>query len=888
MTTISDLSNCTKIERSVFNGCTNLDAELSLVNCTSIDNYAFYPGDNAVSKIHGTLYLPKCEKIGNAAFGKCDNLSFVITPTTTTVGSKNALGTNPNVSIVANSEEELITYCSGITSDGALQGLNGLKKVATITNGVPDTMTATLDTASLEAGVTYYVTASSDSGYSMDNYQTASAYSISVKGVADGATEAVDKTNELQLKYSIPQDQYDADRTYYLSTDTATPIDLIEDSGSYTYQFKSEVTGTQTIAIVSPNVTSITVEGDNTFTYGDTTSAQYTATVNPNNAKQAVTWSSNNEAVLKFENENSGTATIVGLGEATITATATDGSSVKGTLDITVGKADMEVSATGFDGQYDGQSHSISVTGQPEGTTVQYYEGDYSTVEDPATITWSDENPAYTDVCSRTVSYKVTDPNGNYNDAIGTASINISQADVPVPTAAPELDSKTSDSVTLKTVEGGTTQQGDEYSVQYGIQNGTGEITWQDTNIFTGLERMTEYTFYIRNHITDTSKVVDYTENGNSSVSQGVKITTEDVTPPAKGDGYTINYKEETITLGAGYEAATDASFAEGTILNSGDKITPGSMIYVRYAATTDRPASAGTENQIDPRPAAPTEKPVIIQTAKMLQVTNAADGQEYMFKETTDTNLTATFDVWQDSPVLIDDDMQDGNTYIVTTRVKATDDSFASAEISSNAYQAEKTPKNDVRLDGGSTGTEWKNKTDTSDTTTYNADTPYEIPFYLKTSGGDTYMVEIDWGDMLFSYNFGTWDTETLSYDDPSQQGWTTSFDGTNNQVTVINRSSEPIDSTIGMTIDADKQTELANLGFHLTKNNANSDNQDDYYLTEATTLKSGPEENSTTAYVNIKDNDAKPDTSILDKYSQDMNGTEFGKITVTVQKTN
>ena len=89
-------------------------------------------------------------------------------------------------------------------------------------------------------------------------------------------------------------------------------------------------------------------------------------------------------------------------------------------------------------------------------------------------------------------------------------------------------------------------------------------------------------------------------------------------------------------------------------------------------------------------------------------------------------------------------------------------------------------------------------------------------------------------------------------------------------------------------MTIDADKQTELANLGFHLTKNNANSDNPDDYYPTEATTLQKGSEGNSTTAYVNIKDNDAKPDTSILDKYSQDMNGTEFGKITVTVQKTN
>ena len=268
----------------------------------------------------------------------------------------------------------------------------------------------------------------------------------------------------------------------------------------------------------------------------------------------------------------------------------------------------------------------------------------------------------------------------------------------------------------------------------------------------------------------------------------------------------------------------------------------------------------------------------MIIQTAKMLQVTNAADGQEYMFKKTTDTNLTATFDVWQDSPVLIDDDMQDGNTYIVTTRVKATVDSFASAEISSNVYQAEKTPKNDVRLDGGSTGTEWKNKTDTSDTTTYNADTPYEIPFYLKTSGGDTYMVEIDWGDMLFTYNFGNWDTETLSYtDDQTTLGWGTSFDGTNNQVTVINRSSSEINTTLNLALNEDQKTPLDSLGFHLTNGNTN-DNANNYPAT-AQTLQSGATGNSTTAYVNIGEGDPKPPNNYNNK-------TQIGNITVTVQK--
>ena len=137
--------------------------------------------------------------------------------------------------------------------------------------------------------------------------------------------------------------------------------------------------------------------------------------------------------------------------------------------------------------------------------------------------------------------------------------------------------------------------------------------------------------------------------------------------------------------------------------------------------------------------------------------------------------------------------------------------------------------------------------------------------------------MVEIDWGDMLFSYNFGIWDTENLSYDDPSQQGWTTSFDGINNEVTVTNRSSAPINSTIAMTVDQDKQAELGYLGFHLTTDNENSNANN--YPSDAQTLQSGSTGNSTTAYVNIGDDSLKPPNSY-------NNETKIGTITVTVQK--
>ena len=327
----------------------------------------------------------------------------------------------------------------------------------------------------------------------------------------------------------------------------------------------------------------------------------------------------------------------------------------------------------------------------------------------------------------------------------------------------------------------------------------------------------------------------------------------------------------ETITIDGNCEAATDAEFANK--LNSGDKIEPGSTIYVRFASTSPQGQSSATVNQIADRPATPATKPEIAQSAKMVQVTNASDSQEYKFEKNVGEGRTATFGEWQSSPVFIDDDMQDGDTYTVATRVKATDSQFASEEIDSDSYTAQNTPENSVILDGGSKGEEW-------------TDNPYEIPINLLTKGGETYMVEIDWGDMLFTYNFGTWDTDTLSYnDDQTTLHWGTSFDGINNKVNVINRSSAPINSTIAMTVDQDKQDELQDLGFHLTTDNENSNANN--YPTAAQTLQSGSTGNSTTAYVNIQSDDAVPNDTIAEKYNDEtLQGTEFGNITVTVQK--
>ncbi len=932
-----DLRNCNSIGYAVFYSCSNL-ASINLSSCTSIGDYAFNDCRALTS-----VDLSHCTSIGEKAFADCFNLKPVISTNTQKVGT-DAFSNVSYVTITAENEKALENYCVDITVDNKLSGLFSAKKIAILsdnTDGI--SINFDISSAELSSDFTYYFTASVNDDYAIDNYHTVVAYDVSIKKIANGSSTSTAMSGNLPLSIGMPIDSYDVNATYYLSTDTNTPITLTENDGYYTYSYTVAFSDAKinTIALISQNpVSNITVKGDQILTYGDTVSTTYTAIVEPDNAKQTVTWSSSNPDVLKFEDENSGTATIVGAGEATITATATDGSGETGTLKITVNKAtptitlsdkkedytgspiemsgaevtlvnnetytgeitytyysdadcknqlegaptnvgtyyvkasvpeqnnyaaaesdpatltitpiEMVVSATGFDGSYDGQPHSISVTERPDGTTVQYYEGDYSTVED---ITWLDKNPVHTNAGNYTVSYKVTDPNRNYNEVKGIATINISQADVSVPTAAPELDSKTSDSITLKTVEDGTTQQGDAYSVEYGIdKDGIGTIEWQDTTTFTNLERMTEYTFYIRNHITDTSKVANYTENGYSSASQGVKIATYDVTPPAIGEGYTINYKKETITIQNGYEVATNQRFDESVKLKNGGKIAPGDTIYVRYVATADKPASVGTENKIAPRPEAPTEEPVITQTAKMLQVTNAVDSQQYKFKKND-----GPLGDWQDSSVYIDDDMQDGDTYTVTTRFKATDTSFASEEGSSGSYVAKDTPKNSARLDGDKTGENWI----PSDGTTYNDG--YNIPIKLYIEKHPVYQVQLDWGDMALVYDVRS-----------SSKGWGDSFDGENNIITVTNQSSEVIDATLSLDI-----TET-NLGFSpqlVAQNAIENDVTNPSVSNTVKQLASGNSGNAQSAYINLEHENDQPST----EYNSQTN---IGAITVTIQK--
>ena len=101
--------------------------------------------------------------------------------------------------------------------------------------------------------------------------------------------------------------------------------------------------------------------------------------------------------------------------------TADNYATVESSATVTISPADMNVTASGYIGTYDGDPHSISVTvTSPRGATVEY----------STTGTYSSTNPTFTDVGEYTVNYRVT--RANYNTVEGSATVSISNADMTV------------------------------------------------------------------------------------------------------------------------------------------------------------------------------------------------------------------------------------------------------------------------------------------------------------------------------------------------------------------------------------------------------------------------------------------------------------------------
>ena len=103
--------------------------------------------------------------------------------------------------------------------------------------------------------------------------------------------------------------------------------------------------------------------------------------------------------------------------------------------------------------------------------------------------------------------------------------------------------------------------------------------------------------------ITVTATATDGNHTG-SKTSAAITAGKGSQDAPAAGEGYTIDYRAETITASEGYElAATDTAGSGAASLTA----TPGGIIYVRLSETSTLNPSPWTAVDIPARPAAPT-----------------------------------------------------------------------------------------------------------------------------------------------------------------------------------------------------------------------------------------------------------------------------------------
>lgn len=193
---------------------------------------------------------------------------------------------------------------------------------------------------------------------------------------------------------------------------------------------------------------------------------------------------------------------------------------------------------------------------------------------------------------------------------------------------------------------------------EYSKDNGT---TWQVSNEFSGLHPATQYTFAIRIKETD-----DTVAGIKASKVQYTAAAT-----PAVGEGYTIDYSTEKISIDDGYEISSDWNYSTGTLITSGATVTPGVTYYVRVAVSGDIPKSFSAQFTLPARPTSPSGM-TISKTSGSINIAPTVE-QEYKIGS----------GVWQDGGDFTG--LEPNTGYIVYARVKTTDTTFASNVYSMN-----------------------------------------------------------------------------------------------------------------------------------------------------------------------------------------------------------
>ena len=366
---------------------------------------------------------------------------------------------------------------------------------------------------------------------------------------------------------------------------------------------------------------------------------------------------------------------------ASATASVTVGSGDERTYTLTVENIAFENAAYG-DAQPAAKNITISSSGNSDATISSVTVSDTSSFTiggsgstvmaggsiDTWTVQPNDGLSAGEHTATITVTYN------NNATAEATVRFHVTGAAQAAPANAPELDSKSYNSVTLKTVSANANGAAAQYS------KGNGQ-TWQDSPIFTGLSPSTKYTFVVRYEATGNyeaspaSPVLEVTTEaapvatylvtvnggtGGGSYAAGATVTITATVPNGQRfTGWTVN--PASVTLANASSATTTFTMPAGNVTvtanfqsNSGGGNYDGGGTYTppttpTYPPTVERPSGGGGTPSTSPSnpkqgdTVTVTPKPdsgyevdtitVIDRNGKPVEVTKKLDGT-YTFKQ--------------------------------------------------------------------------------------------------------------------------------------------------------------------------------------------------------------------------------------------------------------
>ena len=253
----------------------------------------------------------------------------------------------------------------------------------------------------------------------------------------------------------------------------------------------------------------------------------------------------------------------VGNGTVTITGQRTYTGSANTTFTIT--PASMTVSASGYEGTYDGKAHGISVTA-PEGATVMY-----GTKNGTYELTAS---PTYTNAGTYKVHYQVTQD--NFTTVTDSATVEITPASMTVSASGYEgtYDGK-AHGISVTAPEGAT--------VMYGTQEGTYDLTASPTFTDAGTYQV-YYQVSKENYTPVTgSKTVEI-----SKAAGGLAYSAATASAELRGSTWTAPTLSNPHGLGITYSSSnTDVATVS----------TTGVVTLTGIGQTTIKATTAGNEN---------------------------------------------------------------------------------------------------------------------------------------------------------------------------------------------------------------------------------------------------------------------------------------------------